>query len=302
MNSTSRTHLGSGLALFSAMVFALNVTTVPLIYAGGGNIHAVNFVRPFVFLACLLIWLPLRGVSLRLPSLQQSGAVALGGFLCIEFYAMHSAVKYIPVGLAILIMYTYPIIVALLSGVLGRGRISMRFVFVLCFVFIGLALALSTPVGVPDWRGIGPAVLAALGMCGIVMISERTTKGQDDGVVMFYVTLTASAVMLTVYLSGIPVIWPHTTTGLTALFVSSACYVVATSLLFVSISMIGPVRFAVIDNTAPVWATLLALVLLGEQLALTQWIGMLLVIGGVIAVQFVQAPAARPQARMQSLD
>ena len=52
------------------------------------------------------------------------------------------------------------------------------------------------------------------------------------------------------------------TTGLAALGVSTASYVVATSLLFVSIGMVGPVRFAVIDNTAPVWAALLRMALL----------------------------------------
>lgn len=290
MRAAAQRHIGSGLALVSAIAFALNVACIPLVYQAGGNIHAINFIRPVFFLVCVGLVLLARRASFRLPSMQLSGAVILGGLLCFEFYVVFSAVKYIPVGLTVLIMYTYPLIVAVLNGLVKHGRVPIRLVLVLLVSFFGLVLALSAPVDAVDWRGVVLALCAALGMCAIVTISERSMQGYDNAVIMFYTMISASTVMLAMYLAGIPMVWPGTVTGWAALSAATTCYVIATFMLFVSISMIGPVRFAAIDNTVPVWATLLGFILLGEQLVPTQWLGMLLVVGGVIAVQFLHEP------------
>jgi drug/metabolite transporter (DMT)-like permease len=294
MRGTSRTSIGSALALVSSIVFALNVSCVPLIYDGGGNIHAINLVRPLAFLLFVTAWIGVSRGSLLLPSMQLAGAVALGGMLCLEFYALHAAVKFIPVGLAVLVLYTYPLVVAVLTGLLGRGRLSWRLLLVLAATFAGLVLALSAPVEALDWRGVGLALGASLGMCGIVLLGEATMEGHDSTAVMFYAMASASAIMVGLVASGVPVEFPHTPGGIAAMSVATTSYVVATSLLFVTVTMIGPLRFAVIDNTAPVWATLLAMVLLGESPSLLQGLGMAVVVAGVIAVQFLQVPRAGP--------
>ena len=50
--------------------------------------------------------------------------------------------------------------------------------------------------------------------------------------------------------------------------------------------MIGPFRTAIIDNSAPIWAIVLAALLLGQHLNATQHLGGALVIGAVVFVQF----------------
>lgn len=291
MTPAARLSVGSVFALVSAVSFAFNVACGPLVFADGGNIHALNYVRPISFFACVAAWLLVTGTAIRLPRRQMTGAVVLGGILVFEFYAVFSAVQYIPVGLAILVMYTYPIIVALLDGVLGRSRLSPWLVLALVVTFMGLALALGTPEAALDWRGIALACAAALGMCALVMISERTTAGYDSKVVMFYVTAAAAAVMGVLYLVGPEPVWPASGAGFAALAATTSAYIVATFFLFVSISMVGPVRFSAIDNTSPVWATLFGMALLAETVTPVQWLGIAFVIGGVVAAQFLHAPA-----------
>jgi drug/metabolite transporter (DMT)-like permease len=290
MTDASRLWTGSGLALISAAVFALNVACGPLVYADGGNIHALNYIRPPSFFACVAAWLILTSTPMRLPRLQMLGATALGLIMVFEFYVVFTAVQYIPVGLAILVMYTYPIMVALLDGLLGRSRLSPWLLLTLLVIFAGLGLALGTPEAALDWRGVALAVLAACGMCALVTISERTTAGSDNKVVMFFVTAVASIVMLVFYLVGPEPVWPATGAGSAALAVTICAYIIATFFLFVSVDMIGPVRFSAIDNTAPVWATLFGIFLLGERLVPLQWLGIFLVVGGVVAAQFLQSP------------
>lgn len=290
MRVNARRSLGFALALLSAMGFALNVVCVSLVFEHGGNIHAVNVVRPWFFLLCLVALSLLRGDKRSLPPPQRYASLFLGLVLCVEIYAVHSAIWFIPVGLAILIMYTYPIVVTLAASALARQAPSARLLAAVVVAFSGLALALHTPLDQLDWRGIALGALAALGMTLLVMISERTMQAQSRMNVMIHTNLSACLVMLAIALSGLPLQWPHDLTGMLALVGSTTLYVFATFLLFIAVSMIGPVRFSVIDNTAPVWAILFGFVLLGESLGQLQYLGAALVVCGVIAVQLLYKP------------
>jgi len=275
----------------SALAFALNVPCVGLVYQHGGNIHAVNLVRPLFFLLCLGIWIGLRDSSILLPTRQRNSSYLLGLLICIEFYAVHSAIRYIPVGLSILLMYTYPIIVAIVVVSINRQRPAARMIAAIFVAFAGLVLALGAPTDGLDWRGIAWSALASVGMCAIVTISERTTAEHDNAAVMFHSMIIASLAMIAIVLIGAPITWPDDQTGLVALFAATGLYVIATSLLFVAVDMIGPLRFAVIDNTSPIWATLFGFILLAETLSWHQGLGAVLVIGGVITVQLLHPPA-----------
>ena len=73
----------------------------------------------------------------------------------------------------------------------------------------------------------------------------------------------------------------------------------ASTLLYVAIKMIGPFRTAIIDNSAPVWAIVLAALLLGQRMSAMQLFGGALVIGAVLLVQVQPARAGtrgRPEA------
>jgi drug/metabolite transporter (DMT)-like permease len=285
MTPTVRVWLGSAAALLSAVSFASNVPFVALVYQHGGSLHAVNLVRPLFFFTCVCLWIAARPRRIDLPARQGNFGFLLGALFCLEFYGTHSAIKYISVGLAILIMYTYPIIVAILASVMNRERLSWKIILAMLVAFAGLAIAIGAPTDNIDWRGVAWSVGAAFGMCAIVTISERTTAGHDNAAVMFHTMLSASLIMLGVVLLGVPIDWPDNPAGYHAMIASTLLYGVATVMLFISVDIIGPVRFAVIDNTSPIWATLMGYLLLSETLSWQQGVGALLVICGVVAVQ-----------------
>lgn len=155
MSRSGTRALGSGLALMSAFTFAANVVFVSVMYDHGGNIHAVNLVRPLFFVGCVALWIVIRRTSIRLPSRQRYACAVLGLLFCVEFYGVHAAIRYIPVGLAILIVYTYPLMVALTASIMHRKAPSVPLLAAMIIVFGGLALALYTPAQGVEWRGIG---------------------------------------------------------------------------------------------------------------------------------------------------
>lgn len=283
-----RLWLGSAAALLSAVSFSLNVTLAGLAYRYDANIHALNIVRTGLFWICLLVIAHLNAASLRVPSRVYLTAIVLGVLLCVEMYVLLGAILFIPVALAIVIMYTYPLMVAAFDWVFGGGRFTWARLALMLIVFLGLALALSVTTGRVDPRGVLLALAAAVTLASLLILSARTLAHQDNTVIMFHMlTWTGVAVGL-LWLLAVEPRWPSSPVGWTVFLGSSGCYVLATFLLFTAVDLIGPLRTAVIDNTSPVWAVLFGYGMLGQALSPTQIAGVVLVVCGVLGIQWAK--------------
>jgi len=274
-------------ALISAMTFALNVTLVPIAYDSGANIHAVNFVRPVAFLFCMLVAVKAAGVSLRLPSSGRNAAMGLGLLMCLELYALLEAIRFIPVALAILTLYLYPLLIACVEHLLGRTRIGLVRGAAMLITFLGLFLVFNAPLESPDWRGMVLALGAAFGLAAMVWCSEHVLKPHDHRVVMCWMVGATSVIVTAVVLIGqIELTWPNNDDGWWALVASAICYILATFLLFKAVAWIGPLRTGVMDTSAPVWALFFGWLLLDQSLTKLQFAGALLVVSGITVIQW----------------
>lgn len=280
--------MGSLAALASAASFALNLVLARVVYDAGGNIHAINLVRPFAFLVCVLLVLRLAGQPIYLPPSRRWASLGVGLLLTAELYAILGAIQFIPVSLAVLINYCYPLLIALVTWSLGRERATLPKALCLLAAFGGLALALMGSGGEQEPLGLVLAFVSALVMAAMLITSERTMAGVDRRVVMLYLLCVSCAVVSLLSLTLVDPAWPAGSLGWLAFAGSTVCFVLATFLLFTAVDMIGPLRTAVIDNSAPVWAIGFAVLLLGEVLSPRQWLGAGTVIAAVLALQLLQ--------------
>ena len=276
---------GSAVAFASAIVFATGITLVAAIYQDGANVHAVNLTRVLTLAAVMALTLAIGRMSPVLPPRMALRCVLIGLLFCGEIYGLLSSVKYIPVGLAMLIMYTYPLMIAIAGWLTGTESFSLDRLFAILAAFAGLALALHTPHAEIDWRGVAWAVFTAVVFCAVLIVSGRTMRGVDRRILMLYLTSTAAVIVGVISLTAATLEWPRTEHGWTLLAVSTGTYVLATILLFTAVKMIGPLRTAIIDNSAPIWAIVLAAFLLGERMSVAQLFGGALVISAALLVQ-----------------
>ena len=284
-------------AFASAITFATGITLVALIYEDGANVHAVNLSRVLAFAAVMALTLGIARISPALPPRAALQCVLVGLLFCGELYGLLASIRYIPVGLAMLIMYTYPLLVAAAGWLTGTESFTLDRLLAILAAFVGLALALHTPDSELDWRGVAWAVFTAVSFSAVLIVSERTMRGMDRRILMLYLTSTAAVIVGVVSLTLVSLEWPRTDQGWTLLAASTGLYVLATTLLFAAVKMIGPLRTAIIDNSAPIWAIVLAALLLGEHLNMVQLFGGALVISAVVLVQLslrVPVRAANP--------
>ena len=277
--------LGGCLALVSAMSFSLNLVLAGMSYQYGANVHALNLCRALLFLACLGSVILVSGRTITLPTRARLSCLLLGVLLCAEMYAILLAIRTIPVALAVLLFYTYPILIACVSWARGVETFRLGSLFLLTVAFIGLVVVLADGPIVLDFAGTIYALAAAGIMAAMLITSESSLKNHDNFVVLLHAVATVSLLIGFFSISLVPLQWPSGPTGWTVFWASSGCYVIATFTLFKAVALAGPLRTAIIDNTSPVWAALFGFLLLEQFLSTHQVAGVLVVVSAVIALQ-----------------
>ena len=286
--------LGSAAALMSAIAFASNVVLSKLAYDFGTNLHALNLIRAAVFLSCLLVAVWLSGSQVSIKRNELYRCLVLGVLLCAEMYLLLASVLFIPVAMAILVFYTYPIMIAVWTWRTGRHHLSYLGLGVMALAFIGLIITLTGSdtllVGWDGRNGIALALVSGICLAAILLLSEQVLEKQPARIMMLYMLLSATAVVGFVSLFLAELTWPASLPGWLALCGSSVLYVVATLLLFKAVDLVGSLQTAIIDNTSPVWAMILGVIVLGQWLSAQQLIGASVTVAAVMLLQWIVRP------------
>jgi drug/metabolite transporter (DMT)-like permease len=284
---TWRAWIGGLVALVSSILFSFNIVLARMAYDAGSNALTVNLARSTCLTVSLYVAITLAGRSARLAPRERNASLLIGLLWAVQMIGLLLAIGFMPVGLAVLTYYIYPLILALIAAALGRDRLSVWRIVAMVVAFAGLALALDVPGGSLDWRGIAAALVASVSMATLMAWSEGTMAGQDSRVITLHVMAASMGVfiVLAVILGGLA--FPSGTLGWLAFTGASVFFSIASFCLFIAIGLIGPVRTGVIDNGSPIWAILFAAVLIGEVLGPFQWIGAAIVVGAIIANQIL---------------
>ena len=286
--------LGSTAALMSAVAFSTNVALSRLAYDFGTNLHALNLIRAVVFLAVLIIavWLSDSRVTIERKEIYR--CLVLGILLCAEMYLLLASILFIPVALAILVFYTYPIMIALWTWRTGRSDFSYIGLSVMIVAFIGLIITLAGSdkllVGWDGRNGVALALIAAICLAALLLLSERVLERQPAKIMMLYMLVSTTAVVSFVSIFIVELTWPTSSGGWLALCGSAVFYVVATLLLFKAVDLVGSLQTAIIDNTSPVWAMILGVIVLGQWLTAQQVMGASITVTAVMLLQWITRP------------
>ena len=298
MYDTESTHqrfwLGSAAALLSAVAFSTNVALSRLAYDFGTNLHALNLIRAIIFLVVLILAIWMSGSRISIERKDLYRCLALGILLCAEMYLLLASILFIPVALAILVFYTYPIMIALWTWRAGRRNFSCGGLGGMIVAFIGLIITLTgSDALVEGWDGrIGVALVlvAAICMAALLLLSERVLERQPAKIMMLYMLLSTTVVAGFVSAFIVELTWPTTLVGWLPLCGSAVFYVVATLSLFKAVDLVGSLQTAIIDNTSPVWAMILGVIVLGQWLTEQQVMGASITVTAVMLLQWMTRP------------
>ncbi len=294
--SGARTSEGQGLllAFASAAAFGTNIVSAQIAGAAGLGGPLLVFYRVLIMLVLVGAAALLARASLgllrgqRLPVLRFGIATALVGT------AYLSSVSFVPVSVAAVIFYTYPVLIVLLEPLLTRAPFRADRLVVALVAFIGIALVVG-----PDLHGLDPRGLALAGLASLAAAAQFFAAASCASIATMPKLFWSHVVILPVTLLILALtggFLPPQAFLLApiALAVTYGGYLVGFVLQILALARIAPGPAGLAYCAEPIIAVAIAAVVLGERLGSLQYAGGALVIAALVTNVILEQSRRRP--------
>lgn len=279
-------------------------TTGPLstaLYAEGAALTGIGFWRVALATAGLLA----VGVARRdLLRVDRRGllVVGLGGGALVALFEVgyQYAIAGVGVAGAATLLYTAPLIVAVLGRWLLRERLTATRIALALVVLVGVTLTVrggeGSGIGFASRQtdlaiGLAGGICSALAYAGTTLIARWAVPQYGSSRVLF-LELAGGTLILAAFLPAIghaPAIPATASAWAYVALLSLGAVLGANFLFFAALKRIEAAPAAVAATIEPGVAALLALLLFSQDLTATGWIGLGLVVGGVAAGYLAEA-------------
>jgi drug/metabolite transporter (DMT)-like permease len=286
-----RGRTGIAFVVASALAFGAMAILARFAFASGVDTTTLLALRFSLAAVVMLTVLRVRGLPLprgsTLGILIALGAAGYGGQAICYF----TALKLAPAGLAALLLYLHPALVAVLAAAFLRERLTGAKLVALAVALAGTVLTVgpaisgdnSTPA--PNLlAGLGFAVASA-GFYAVYIIVASWVGRRADAMPMSTVVIaSAAAVFLIATLIRGPQ-WPGTAAGWLAVAgIALLSTVLAITLFFAGLERIGPVRASTLSTVEPLCTVVLAAWVLDESMAPVQIAGGALILAAAVLI------------------
>ena len=277
--------------LLIALMMGSNHVAARFAFDNGVDVVTAVSVRSAVTALVVGVLIAVKGIRPRFTRRHRRALPAIGVLVAVQSLCLYSAVARLPVALALLAFNTYPLWAALCARLVYQHRPERRIVQAMPVMLLGLALALdvsgaASGLGAAaQWGRIGVGVafaLAAAAAFGMALVLTQHEAGDLDGRVRTCSTMSIVAVLA---LAGIAAQggfhMPQAAAGWWGLAALTFLYGTAFTIMFTVLPKLG-VGNSAIMNIEPIFALVLAWALLGQQIAVSQLAGSLLVVATVV--------------------
>lgn len=294
----------AGLGIACALAAAALYGVIPNFARGGLEngvppVESILFRTAVITLTCAILAVG-QGHSFRLPR-ESAGSFLVQAFSTLLVSLGYIAsVQFIPVGLAVIIFYLFPVFILLASPLAERQGPGPFRIAVALYCLLGLAIAVGPDFEKLDPRGIALATLGASGAALQAFSGRMISRHVAPAVFGFHAHMAILPVVLVVALftgGGALQSLPGgqaNAIGMSFMLGLGIVYAIAylmhmVSLRFAPASMVAPYF-----NLEPVVTMVIAAVMLGERLQARQYAGGAMVLLALVAVSLHSPRKAAP--------
>ena len=264
-------------SIASAACFGCVTTFARITYEQGSNSLTVGIFRSVFGIALCLLLILFQSKKIMLSTDKLKGVFFVSLFTSGIALGYLGAVQFIPVGLAAIIFFTWPILLLIYLAIRQPGTVSRQLLFSFGLAFIGLFLVIGPVFTNLNLLGISLALIAACSAAGVFVTSQRFFQSLDQIVAGFWVNLFTLMIICLITFSNGQFKMPETQLGNWTMFLASGGYACGLLSMFMAIQYIGAARSALYFNLEPVIATVAAIILLGESLSHIQIAGFIVI-------------------------
>ena len=199
---------GAILVVFVAISFATNSTLAKIAFDHGATPLSLLTWRTAIAAISVFVILKVWRISIVLPVAVRLVAIFMGGLVALYSFCLMSALLYLPVALAVLTFYLYPILTSFGSWAIGHERLNLRIVTCLVMAFVGLGFAVDIS-GDFNSLGILLAVGAAVGFTILLLVNQNIVGGQDSKPITLHMMSSAAIIFFLLEISFHFSLAPH---------------------------------------------------------------------------------------------
>lgn len=279
---------------------------------GVGNSLLILAIRMFMVVLVMGLWVapglyPNTWRDLKqLGNPEKRGKVwyAIGSGICLfaSQFCIYIALGNIATGIAITLFFIFPPVTAILAWLIFGARPTFIFALATLTIFSGCFLTVSANIGSPGFGdprlGAVMAIMAGLTFAGYVIFTQLSSKKlklhpAPFSVINFTVILLLSVPLVLIggEATGVNdgfLAWTVAEGMWGALFLGSLALAATTAIGYVlnnfAIPIIGAPLASVIAATGPGLTSLMALIFIGEELGLNEWLGVFIVSVWVLGI------------------
>lgn len=295
---------GFAAGILAAVFYGTNpLGTLPL-YADGINSGSVLFYRYGLSVAFFFVWLLVRGESLKIRWGHAIKLALLGTMFAMSSLTLYESFHYMNAGVASTILFSYPIMTALIMVMFYHERVNLRTTLAILLAVSGIALLYRG-------GGDGGTTLSAIGVIlvlfssllyalYIVYVKQFKVEGMSSekftAWIIFFGWL---ALILFMLFKGEQFQLLHGTQWLWGIQLALLPTVGSLFLINIAIKLIGATPTAIMGAIEPLTAVAISCLLFGEAFTLRLAVGIVLILSAVILIILRKGPGQ--QARKNSI-
>jgi drug/metabolite transporter (DMT)-like permease len=270
---------GIGAALLGAIAYGANIPAARVAGQLGVDGATQMALRNVVLVGGILLVTLLLGRSLAVSAQNRPRLIAMGLAAGCTAMGYLSALSFVPVAVAVTLFYLFPLWLILAEPIVFRRRLAPRRLAAFAVAFLGIVLCVGPALGALDWRGVALAVVAGFGSAAMFLLQSGL---REDRVAIIAWTQTI-ALLVAIPVVAVIGLAPLASIEAAALPVafSAIGFYLGFLLQVVAVSLIAPALAGLLFLVEPIVAILIAALVLGEALSVTQIAGITLVLGAL---------------------
>lgn len=274
------------LAIISAIGYSIMPILAVYVYKYDISTFTLLFIRFFISSIILFIYVRFKYKNSVIRKKDMLIFFLLGGVLYTAQAVLHfSSVKYVSPSLSILLLFTYPIFVCILSSVINNEKFNKKNWFSIIISFLGLVLVLGDKFEEINLYGVILSVGAAIVYSVYTVLGDRAVKKQLPIVTCTYTVLFATVsifiiglftqnINFEINIEAVPAI-------LGIVFLST---VIADFAFFQSLEYIGSTKVSTLGMIEPLFTAVFSYLFLSEKLEILQYVGIIVVLIGCVCI------------------
>ena len=283
----NRKLIGTLAGIAAAVCYGTNPLGALKLYAEGMQTNSVLFYRFGLAWVIIAIVMLFRKESLKVTRQEFTALTGLGLLFIVSSLTLYLSFHYMAAGVASTILFTYPVMTAVIMAVFFRERIAWTTVCALVQSGVGVALLYwSDNAGTLSTIGVVLVLASALSYALYIILVNRSNLQMSSFKINFYV-LFYCALGMVVYslIAGLPLKLPQTATSWFYVgWLAIVPAIFALVLMVYAAKYVGSTATAILGALEPLTAVLIGIFVFNEPFTLNLAIGIILILGAVVII------------------